>query len=80
MFFMTAIANAQKNTNKKVQKLFAKEFNPLLQNAASSLNEEDIDDIIRELESEMYEAAEKLEFERAADLRDQIKKIRKTKA
>ncbi len=77
---IVALSNpdSQKNTNKKVQKLFAKELNPLLQNAASSLNEEDIDDIIRELESEMYEAAEKLEFERAADLRDQIKKIRKT--
>jgi excinuclease ABC subunit B len=51
--------------------------NPLAQNANMTLSEEDLDDIIRELEQEMYEAAEKLEFERAADLRDQIKSIRK---
>lgn len=40
---------------------------------------EDIDTlaVIRELEEEMQEAAQKLEFERAALIRDQINKLKK---
>ena len=34
-------------------------------------------ELVRELEREMYEAAEKLDFEYAAQVRDTIKKIRK---
>lgn len=37
---------------------------------------EDIDKIIINLEEEMYKAAETLEFERAANLRDEIKKLK----
>jgi excinuclease ABC subunit B len=38
----------------------------------------DIVDVIRELEQEMAEAAQKLEYERAALLRDQIKELRES--
>ncbi len=40
-----------------------------------TLNEEDMQELIFELENEMMDAAEKLEFERAASLRDRIKKF-----
>jgi excinuclease ABC subunit B len=67
--------NKKQNLKKLDQKL-SKEHNPLLQNIKETISEDDLAEIIRELESEMYEAAEKLEFERAADLRDQIKKLK----
>ena len=38
----------------------------------------DLNEMIRQLEKEMMEAAEALEFERAAVLRDQIKKLEKS--
>ena len=37
----------------------------------------DLEEFIRQLETEMLQAAEALEFEHAADLRDQIRKLRK---
>jgi excinuclease ABC subunit B len=40
-----------------------------------NMSEEELQELIFELESEMMEAAEKLEFERAANLRDKIKKF-----
>ena len=40
------------------------------------LSETDLDALINELTGEMRSAAEALEFERAADLRDQIRKLR----
>lgn len=40
--------------------------------------EEDIKSIIIGMETEMYKAAEELDFERAASLRDQIKKMKNT--
>lgn len=39
-------------------------------------NREDIETILINMESEMYKAAEELDFERAARLRDQIKKMK----
>ena len=39
-------------------------------------NREDIDTILINMEAEMYKAAEELDFERAARLRDQIRKMR----
>ena len=66
----------KKQTQSKLDKKSAKEYNPLLQNIKETISEDDLAEIIRELENEMYEAAEKLEFERAADLRDQIKKLK----
>ncbi len=41
------------------------------------LSKADITEIISELEREMMEAAEALEFERAAELRDKIRQIEK---
>jgi excinuclease ABC subunit B len=38
---------------------------------------DDVDDVIKSLDSEMQKAAKALEFERAADLRDQIKRLKK---
>ena len=66
----------KKQSLSKLDKKSAKEYNPLLQNIKETISEDDLAEIIRELENEMYEAAEKLEFERAADLRDQIKKLK----
>ncbi|HDH99993.1 MAG TPA: excinuclease ABC subunit B, partial [Firmicutes bacterium] len=37
--------------------------------------DEELDEQIARLEAEMYEAAERLEFERAARLRDRIRKL-----
>lgn len=45
--------------------------------SAPPLSQMDITEIISELEREMMEAAEALEFERAAELRDKIRKIEK---
>ncbi len=45
--------------------------------AAAGVPPEKLADHIKELEKEMYAAAEKLEFERAAELRDQIAELRK---
>ena len=45
--------------------------------SASPLSQMDVTEIISELEREMMEAAEALEFERAAELRDKIRKIEK---
>ena len=38
---------------------------------------EDLDKVIQSLESEMHAAAQELEFERAAELRDQIRTLKK---
>ena len=38
---------------------------------------DDLDDIIKNLEKEMKAAADELEFEKAAELRDQIEAIKK---
>jgi excinuclease ABC subunit B len=38
---------------------------------------DDVDDMIKSLDSEMRAAAKALEFERAAELRDQIKRLKK---
>jgi excinuclease ABC subunit B len=38
---------------------------------------DDVDEVIKSLDSEMKKAAKALEFERAADLRDQIKRLKK---
>ncbi|WP_100064921.1 excinuclease ABC subunit UvrB [Miniphocaeibacter massiliensis] len=42
-----------------------------------SITKEDIEKLIISMEEDMYKAAEALEFERAANLRDQIKKFKK---
>ncbi|MEW6046522.1 MAG: excinuclease ABC subunit UvrB [Bacillota bacterium] len=47
-----------------------------LQQKAKEMAPEELAALIRGLEEEMYEAARKLEFERAAELRDQIKALR----
>ena len=39
-------------------------------------NREDVDQILINLESQMYKAAEELDFERAANIRDQIKTMK----
>ena len=44
---------------------------------ALDINPAELEDFIRQLETEMLQAAEVLEFERAADIRDQIRKLRK---
>jgi excinuclease ABC subunit B len=38
---------------------------------------DDVDEVIKSLDSEMQAAAKALEFERAAELRDQIKRLKK---
>lgn len=44
--------------------------------AESVLNREEIEKIIINLENEMYKAAEELDFERAAKLRDEVRKLK----
>ena len=44
--------------------------------AAAAVAPEKLAEYIAQLEKEMYEAAEKLEFERAAELRDEIAELR----
>jgi excinuclease ABC subunit B len=44
---------------------------------AAAMPESEFADLLRELEEEMLEAAEKLEFERAAFLRDRINELEK---
>ena len=46
---------------------------------AALLNEKDFNKLLAELKKEMFRAAGELEFERAADIRDQIKKLKKKK-
>jgi len=43
---------------------------------SKELSIEEIEDLIKELEKEMYEAAAELDFEKAAYLRDQIKELK----
>ena len=43
--------------------------------AEPEVQPDDNEELVHELENEMFEAAEALEFERAADLRDKIKKL-----
>jgi excinuclease ABC subunit B len=43
-----------------------------------SQDQADAQEVLRELEQEMWEASEKLEYERAALLRDQIEEWKKT--
>ncbi len=44
-----------------------------------NLSTEEYEELVEELEREMLEAAESLEFERAADLRDRVRALKKTK-
>ena len=50
-------------------------FAPKSKAAARGTESSSIEELVRELEKEMYEAADSLEFERAADLRDKIRKL-----
>jgi excinuclease ABC subunit B len=69
---------------KEVTQIF--DFGPEVETAAPSEVAEDltqykslddVDDVIKSLDFEMQKAAKALEFERAADLRDQIKRLKK---
>ena len=57
-----------------VERSARQQAEPILREAEESY---DILETIRELEQEMYEAAEKLEFEKAALLRDQIRELQR---
>ncbi|MCE5240007.1 excinuclease ABC subunit UvrB [bacterium] len=46
------------------------------EDAAKKLRAEDLEEVIAALESEMHEAAAELDFERAAELRDEIKELK----
>ena len=52
---------------------------PAVKEDKLNYDELDFNDYIAKLESEMIEAAEKLEFEKAAELRDQISNLKKSK-
>ena len=52
-------------------------WNKVAETAESYTSIDDIDKIIKGLESEMQQAAKNLEFEKAAELRDQIKELQK---
>lgn len=60
----------------KMPKLAGTMFTDATDISELGLSETDLDALINELTGEMRSAAEALEFERAADLRDQIRKLR----
>lgn len=63
--------------NDVAKNVFSDDFEFKLNPKDLNIRESDLQDLLLQLEKEMFEAAENLEFERAADLRDQIKKIKK---
>ncbi len=52
------------------------DIKPVYSSDGDSFSEENIDDLIKKLEVQMREAADKLEFERAAAIRDHIRKLK----
>ena len=60
----------------KMPKLAGNMFTDATDISELGLSDTDLDALIAELTGEMRAAAESLEFERAADLRDQIRKLR----
>ena len=52
-------------------------WNKVAETVESYTSMDDIDKIIKKMESEMQQAAKALEFEKAAELRDQIKELQK---
>jgi excinuclease ABC subunit B len=64
------LLSSLKLTTKSAEEIIADEL------AAQNLGVKDIPKIIKKLEAEMLNAAKDLEFERAGELRDQIKKLR----
>ena len=65
-----------KSVQESLKEIYGKTNDVLKQITESSGDDFDINEGILNLEKEMLEAAEKLEFERAAFLRDKIKKIK----
>ena len=65
-----------KSVQESLKEIYGKTNDVLKQITESSGDDFDINEAILNLEKEMLEAAEKLEFERAAFLRDKIKKIK----
>ena len=65
-----------KSIQESLKEIYGKTNDVLKQITESSGDNFDINEAILNLEKEMLEAAEKLEFERAAFLRDKIKKIK----
>jgi excinuclease ABC subunit B len=73
---MDAVAGKQKKYS--YQDAAAQVFGinePVGEYGGKAITEQELQELITELEREMIDAAEKLEFERAASLRDQLKKI-----
>jgi len=68
------LLEALKMTTKSAEELVAEEL------AESNLEIKDLPKVIKKLETQMLDAAKDLEFERAAQLRDQLKKLREVVA
>lgn len=68
--FSNKLLDALKLTNKSAEEIIADEL------AQHNMGIKDIPKVVKKLEEEMLHAAKDLEFERAAALRDQIKKFR----
>ena len=49
---------------------------PLVLHGGSGISEKDLPKLIEKLEKDMHKAAKILDFERAAQIRDQLKKLR----
>jgi excinuclease ABC subunit B len=65
-----SLLESLKLTTKSVEELVADEL------AANNMGLKDLPKVIKKLEAEMLEAAKDLEFERATQLRDQLRKLR----
>jgi excinuclease ABC subunit B len=68
----TSIADVRKKED-KADYGFAKVAEPVLK----YMNKEQKEDLIMQLTEEMHKAAKDLEFERAANLRDEIQRLKK---
>ena len=68
--------NAEEKKKSKMPKLAGTMFTDATDIGELGLSDTDLDALIQELTGDMRAAAEALEFERAADLRDQIGKLR----
>jgi excinuclease ABC subunit B len=55
-----------------------REIDAVSESISSYGSPENLDALIERLENEMQQAAKELEFEKAAELRDRIKQIKKT--
>ena len=76
--FNTSVRTVIRLSSELTADTAAEEEAEYIASQAQEMSSEEITERIAALEKEMYAAAEKLEFERAAELRDEIEVLRET--